>query len=238
MLDQPTQETIRRALPEIYWVAIDHPDDQVNETAFSPQVRWNHQGFEPPEPPYESVTLYLDPTGVIQDDQSIDRERDRVVFDDAEVEEGHAHGMVEKGYDVYDVLNITVTARGNATISGKQFTPGARASALANSIQGFLIEQWPTRPLDYFDSNGAPINSDDPSVPELFADEIDPPIDVRPIPGRGPVDVTEKVDAAGAQYDTAVELGYADTWTDYEYFVRDAGVSAEPTQDPDAYDTR
>ncbi|ADJ14475.1 hypothetical protein [Halalkalicoccus jeotgali] len=241
MLDQPTRETIRRSLPEVYWVDIDHPDEGISQTAIQPQLRWHYQSFDRPEPPYESVTMSLDPTGVLEEEQTIDRERSREVFDPEGVEEGHAHGAVTKGYDVYDVLNLIVTARGNATIAGEQYTPNDRASALADAVKSFLIERWPSRPLDHFDSDGAPLDPDDPSLPAQYADEIDPEITVRPIPGRGPKDVTDQVDAAGAQYDAAVELAYADEWTEYRYLVSEAGVHPTPAIDGEEiepYDTK
>ena len=240
MLSDPVQEEIRRSLPEAYRVPMDHPDPDISGIVLAPDIRWHEESFDRPDPPYESVAMYLDPTGVIESDQPTDRQFGREKFNEAEVAEGHAHGSVTTGWLVHDVLNLTVTGRGNATVAGTQYTPSRRAKALANALQNFLLEVWPSRPLDHFDRDGAPIAENDPTLPDTYADELETPIRVRPIPGRGPTDVTEQVDAAGAQIDCAVELAYVDTHTEYEYLVREGVVNETATIDGEPlepYDT-
>lgn len=243
MLTHVTQEKIRESLPIMYWVPIAHEDPDVSEAALQPSIRWHKEEFETPEPPYESVAMRLDPTGIVEESQAIDSVYDREKFDLDEVPDGHAHGAVTKGRKVHDVLNLIVTARGNVTIDGQQFTPTTRASSLCKAVHSFLLNRWTTRPLDHFDSDGVPLDTDDPSLPKQYADEIEPPLRVRPIPGRGPEDVTDRVDAAGSQFDAAVELAYIDTWTEYRYLVREAGLSAQPDTagagpTPEPYDTK
>lgn len=153
-----------------------------------------------------------------------------------EIEEGHAHGQEIKGRNAYDTLELIVTAEGTVMVDGEPVGPQDRALNLCDAVHSFLTKHWKTRPLDLFDDDGAPINSDNLAVPDAFADELTVPVLPRVIPGRGATDMSDMVEDSEAQVNAAVELAYVDTWSEHYYLAEE--VPIETTAEVEAYDTR
>lgn len=247
MLPLKTKQQIKRALPEVYHVPLDH--DEMNGFISEPQIRWAHEEFDTPEAPYEKVTLQLDPTGVVQEEQAVRTDRGRNSLEDdvdADIAINHARR-------VYDVLNIQIVARGNAKIPydsvdastyGDQtlgdgsiggdveteyisLSASERAYGLAETLQSWLLNEFQTRRIDQFDPNGNAIDDDSDRI---YAEDLEPPVHVRPIPGRGPNDVTDIVGASGSQYNAAVELYYLDKWAEYHYGPDDTEIETDVRQ--------
>jgi hypothetical protein len=236
MIPEPVRQELLEAIPELYWVDVTHPDEDISQLSLRPQLRWQNEEFSPPEEPYESVALGFTETGVVEESTPVDRDYGIEAFDREDVEGDNAHGRRVKGVQSHDTLEIIVTAKGNISIEGYQIGPRVRARALCHAVHSFLAKHWKTRPLDLFDENGEPIDDDHPEVPDRFADELEVPLLPKMIPGRGPEDVTDQVDASGAQFNAAVEIAYVDTWSEHHYLAEKVPVDTEVTSD--AYDVR
>lgn len=220
MLGLKTRRQIKQALPNTHPVPVEKGDlaGIVISTDKSLQMRWPYEGYDEPEEPFESITLKLDPAGVVEDQQAVPTEVERQRIDNADADIEIAHGR-----RVYDVLNIRVTARGNATIGGETFSAGERAAGLTERVHGWLTQTFrQERRPDSFDAQGNEIDDSD----RLYAGEIDPPLLPRPIAGRGPRDVSDQVDVPGAQWDAALELYYIDAWAEYHYGPEEAEITA------------
>ncbi|WP_114576710.1 hypothetical protein [Saliphagus sp. LR7] len=236
MLPDSVRDEIIEALPDLYWVDVSHPDDAISEVALEPQLRKHRAGFEEPPEPYESVALAWPETGVIEETNPVDNHVATERFDPDEVEEGHAHGREIKGHNSYDTLELIVTAEGTAMIADEVVGPRDRAVALCDAVHSFLTETWPSRPLDLFDEQGAPIDDSHPTVPDTFADELSVSVLPREIPGRGTTDMSDQVEDSEAQCNAAVELAYVDSWSEFHYVTEE--IDPEVEAGPDPYDTR
>ena len=243
MLPLSTREQLRDALsrglgPEyadpVVWVPVEHPD--YSERGLQPSLWWSYEDYETPDPPYVEVAMSLTPSGVIEEDnQSVDRQ---LAVEDISDGSQDAHVVTTRGRRVYDVLNLRVTAEGGMSITADVDGDGVdeqvdylsaseRAEAACRRSMAFFLE--------LFDRTGGPavdeFDADGNLLPQtaaenrLHADELSPPLLVRPEPGRGPADVTDQVDADGQQWDGACRLHYFDTWRQYSLSATDAEVN-------------
>ena len=236
MLPQPAKDALYDALSRTYRIDVTHPDPGVTRgITITPEVWWANQldddADESTTPPYDRLTLNLDPTGVLENPESVTETLGVFPRSDADAAGDAADLVVLKGRRVYDELNVTVTARGSVSITGpndeaKSFPADVRAHGITRQVVRFLTTEFPSRPLDAFDAEGNPVELGGFGMDfgelfggggQLFADELDPPLRVEPITGRGPRNVSEMVDAAGAQYDAGVRVRYWDSWKTYEY---------------------
>lgn len=214
MLPHQAHQAILDALPSSVWVPVgkgafpDNPD--ASEWEMVPEYRWASEDFEDDTAPYEHVTLNEQTGGVIESDQPIDKEFGSARLDDPDID---ADVVVRKGSFVYDVLNITVSTAGSDTRAGLTLAASERAHALMRAVYHHFLYEWETRPLDSFDRHG---NATDDELAN-YAGELAPPIRVDAIPGQGPKDTTDMVDANGAQYNAGVELHYVDSVLKYQY---------------------
>lgn len=224
MLPHQAHEAILGELPASFWVEIGEgafPDDpNASEWELVPDRRWSYEDFEDDTEPYERVTFTETTGGVLETDQPLDRFFGTAELDDDTID---ADAVSKKGNLVYDVLEIMCTAAGSETRAGLTLTDQQRARLLARSVHRWFVHEWQTRPLDNFDDDGNAI----PDSDTTYADELGPPLRVDPIPGRGPTNVTESVDANGAQFNAAVELHYVDAILEYEYTPTDAELSID-----------
>lgn len=224
MLPPPAHEAILGEIPASFWVEVgsgafpDNPD--ASEWELVPDRRWSFEDFEDDTEPYDRVTLTETTGGVLEENQPLDEFFGTAELDDDTID---ADAVTKTGDLVYDTLEIMCTAAGSETRAGLTLTDQQRARLLARSIHRWFVHEWQTRPLDTFDDDGNAIADSDTT----FADELSPPIRVDPIPERGPTNVTESVDADGAQFNAAVELHYVDAVLDYVYTPEAAELSVE-----------
>lgn len=223
MLPVDTQEAIKDAFPKTYWVPADFDDSTLSEWGIQPEFRWANEGFESEAAPFEGVTLQFSPQGVIESQQSVDK---RIA-----VAETSGGASVDPAADVetvkarrcYDVLNLTIEAVGSETRSGTSLSQNERAGKLATAVFDWLANRFPSRPTDAFDSDGTPVDISG----RTYADELSPPVRIDTIEGRGVADVTQQIDADGAQYDAAVEMHYFDIWSEGAYSAAEAAVGLD-----------
>ena len=223
MLPQPAKDALYDALSRTYRIDVTHPDPGITRgITIRPEVWWANQldddADESTTPPYDRLTIKLDPTGVLENPESVTETLGVFPRSDADAAGDAADLVVLKGRRVYDELNVTVTARGSVAITGpngeaKSFPADVRAHGITRQVVRFLTTEFPTRPLDAFDYQGLPVDNSD----AVYAEELDPSLRVEPITGRGPRNVSEMVAAAGAQYDAGARILYFDSWQEYEY---------------------
>lgn len=224
MLPYQAHEAILGELPDRFWVEVgegaypDAPDASEWEIVYD--RRWSYEDFEDDTEPYDRVTLTETTGGVLEENQPLDEFFGTAELDDDTID---ADAVTKTGDLVYDTLEIMCTAAGSETRAGLTLTDQQRARLLARSIHRWFVHEWQTRPLDTFDDDGNAIADSDTT----FADELSPPIRVDAIPGRGPTNVTESVDANGAQFNAAVELHYVDSVLKYEYTPADAELTVD-----------
>lgn len=220
MLPHQTHEAILDEIPSSFWFEVgsypDNPD--ASEWELVPDRRWSFEDFEDDTEPYERVTLTETTGGVIESEQPLDRYFGTAELDDESID---ADAVSKEGNYVYDTLEIMCTAAGSETRDGLTLTDQQRARALAREVYRWFRHEWEHRPLDNFDVDGNAI--DDSGT--TYAEELTPPIRVDGIPGRGPTNVTDSVDASGSQYNAAIELHYVDSVLEYEYTPTDADTS-------------
>lgn len=222
MLPYKAREDLREALPETYRTEVpagtfpDMPD--ATHVTSKPIIRWRYEG-QSPGPPFEMLTLYLDPAGVQEDIQTMGPVRRGVDVPDS----ADAHTAEKHAENVYDVLNFRVTARGNRRVAGATLTPRERAGWVTNGAYDWLTRRFQNRPLDAFDEHGNVIDDSG----QVYGDDLSPPVRVDRIPGRAPSDVTEQVGADGAQWDAGVELHYREEWLHYQYSATEFPMSFE-----------
>lgn len=219
MLPHQAHEAILGEIPASFWAEVgegaypNNPD--ASEWELVPDRRWSFEDFEDDTEPYERITLTETAGGVIEDNQPLDRFFGTAELDDDTID---ADAVSKEGEYVYDTLEIMCTAAGSETRDGLTLTDQQRARLLARSVYRWFRHDWQTRPLDNFDLDGNAIADSETT----YADELGPPIRVDSIPGRGPNNVTESVDADGAQFNAAIELHYVDSVLEYEYTPTDA----------------
>ncbi|WP_330633718.1 hypothetical protein [Halocatena halophila] len=222
MLPKPAKDAIRDAIPESLWFEVgevfpDAPD--ASEWKLTPEIRWAYEDFENSNEPYDHVSLSIPTGGVIESNQPLDRYIGEEILSDDSID---ADALVEQGQFVYDVLSIGAHCVGSETREGLTLTEDERAYALLRAIYRWFRHDWQTRPLDRFDQDGNTIADRD----EQYADELTPPVRVDPIPGSGPVNMTESIES-GAQYNAQVELHYVDSVIDYEFIPESADISID-----------
>lgn len=231
MLPVATQQAIKDAFPAIYWVPIDDSSINFSEWGIQPEIRWANEEYEGEDTsPYEAITLQFSPQGVIEGQQSVDK---RIA-----VSEPPGGATADPDSDVetikarraYDVLNLSIEAVGSETRAGLELSQTERGGKLAEAVFDWLANRFPTRPIDAFNPDGHPVDISE----RVYADELTPPVRIDTIMGRGVAEVTQQVDADGAQFDAAVEMHYFDTWSEGAYSADTANVGMEMDFDIDA----
>lgn len=257
MLPRKTLKTILEEVPtEIHFPLSDSTAQETGQDRgsfpFETEWPWTEPFETPPdvEDPdsstydyYDHVQLMQKTVGVVENNQPIDEYFGETVINNNDVDV--ADIAVAEGQYVYDILEFRVSSFDPRPIdvNGDGTTDVTLdQSERARMICGYLVEhflhEWNTRPGVPFDHEGNVRgtfgNPDDPDDEVLnyphnvYADEMKPvPVIIRPLVGRGPMNVTEMVDANGAQYNAAVKLGYVDSVVEYGYVADDGDIVIE-----------
>lgn len=211
MLSNQIKRQIKDGLPDQYRIDKGEgffPDRPgASMLVLAPVLRWRFEDVEPPDPPYVLVTMSTGPNGVENGPQPMGPiERDVSVPDSVDADIAHRHGN-----NLYDLLNLQVTASGHREILGRTLTPRTRAGDVTEKLHEYLLQEFSDRPLDPFDEDGNVIDDSG----RIYGSDLNPEIEVERDPNRTPDEVSEQVGASETQWDAAVELHYQKTWLEY-----------------------